>query len=197
MTAWSPTVYAVVQIVSGATPVALNANGVADGVSFTAQGVTPSTLTVGDGQNINNDNNAIGAQTSNPGVGTIIFQGTASTSIVNGTVGAIDSFQNIQGGLGASTIIFNGVVSTATFDVTGNGTVQFNSTANAALTFNTDGSLILGAGTIFNGAVNNLAANTGTVTLNSASTLNGAVGGAVGAVKQVNVVGEILQSMER
>lgn len=177
------------QNVSGAPPVVLDANGVADGADFTGQGVTPSTLTVGNGQNINDNNNAIGVSTDSPGVGTIIFQGTSGISIVNGTVGAINSMGNIQAGLGSSQVIFNGVVSAATFDVTGNGTAQFNNTANAALTFQSDGSLFVGAGAIFNGAVNNLAANTGTLTLNNASILNGAVGSAVGALKQLNVVG--------
>lgn len=186
---WSAPSYAAVQPVSGAAPVALNANGIADGAAFTGQGVTPSTLTVGNGENINNNNNAVGVSTDSPGVGTIIFQGNSATSIVNGTVGAINSMFNIQGGLGSSAIIFNGIVSTATFNVTGNGTVQFNNNANAALTFNTDGTLIIGGGATFNGAVNNLAANTGTLTLNNASILNGAVGSAVGALKRVNVVG--------
>ena len=189
LTSWSASIFAAVQVVNGAPPVALNANGVADGASFTGQAVTPSTLTVGIGQNINNNGNAIGVSTDSPGVGTIIFQGTSGISIVNGSVGAINSMSNIQAGLGASSVTFNGVVSTATFNVTGNGTVQFNNTANAALTFNTDGTLIVGGGATFNGAVNNLAANTGTLILNNASTLNGAVGSAVGALKQVTVVG--------
>lgn len=189
ITTWCPAIFAAVQTVSGAAPIALNANGVADGAAFLGQGVTPSTLTVGNGQNINNNNNASGVSSDSPGVGTIIFQGTTGTSIVNGTVGAINSMGNIQGGLGSSDVTFNGVVSAATFNVTGNGTALFNNTANAALTFNTDGNLIIGGGAIFNGAVNNLAANNGTLTLNSGSTLNGAVGSAVGALKQVNVVG--------
>lgn len=180
--------FAAVQNVSGAVAVPLDANGVADGAAFTAQGVTPSTLTVGNGENINNNSNSNGVTTDSPGVGTIQFLGTTGTSIVNGAVGPINSMGSIQGGLGSSTIIFNGVVSAATFTVTGNGTMRFNNTANGALTFNTDGNLIVGAGATFNGAVNNLAANTGTLTLGSASTLIGAVGSAVGALKQVNVL---------
>lgn len=180
-------IFAAVQTIIGGGTVAINANGIADGVSFLD--ANPTTLTVGNGQNINNNNNAAGVSASSPGVDSILFQGNTNTSIVNGTVGAINTLLDISGGLGSSTILFNGVVTTATFHVTGNGTMQFNSTANGALTFNTDGNLIIGPGVIFNGAVNNLAANSGTLTLNSASTLNGTVGAAVGALKQVNVVG--------
>lgn len=98
ITTYNPTIFAAVQNVSGAAPVAINANGIADGAAFTGQGVTPSTLTVGNGENINNNNNDVGVSTDSPGVGTIIFQGTTGTSIVNGTVGAINSMGNIQGG---------------------------------------------------------------------------------------------------
>lgn len=52
-----------------------------------------------------------------------------------------------------------------------------------------DGTLVIGGGATFNGAVTNLAANTGTLILNNASILNGAVGSSVGALKRVNVVG--------
>lgn len=182
-------IYAAPQAVSGPTEI-LNATGVADGADFQNQAVQETTLTVPDGFNVNVNANADGITTSATNKGNVIFSGN---STVFGNVGQAGGrvMDNISGGANGSTVLFTGIVSAGTgaFNITGNGTMQFNSTANGAIQFNNDGFLVLGTGATFNGAVNNLAANTGTLTLNSASTLNGAVGAAVGPLKRVNVVG--------
>ncbi len=194
MATWSQTIFAQ-QVVTGSVPTTLDTAGVDDGVAFVGQGVVGSTLTVGttgqslNGENINNNNNITGVSSDSPNASTIKFLGNSGTSIVNGTVGAMNALSSIQGGAGSATILFNGVTSTATFTVTGNGTLQFNNNTSGALTFQNDGFLIIGPGVAFNGAINNLAVSTGTLTLNNASVVNGMVGAAVGALKQVNVVG--------
>jgi len=186
--AWSPAVFAQ-QDVNGPGDTTITGVGVADGVEFTAQGVDLSTLLVGDGVDINTNLHPVGISTDLPNGGTVEFQGTTSISTIDGTVGAIGlTLLNINGGLGSSTLIFNDVVRTATFNVTGNGTMQFNADAHGALQFDTDGFLIVGGGTIFTGAVTNLAFNTGTVTLGSASLLTGAGGDPTNTLKQVNVL---------
>jgi uncharacterized protein with beta-barrel porin domain len=181
--------FAAPQAVSGPTA-NLNATGIADGADFQTQVVQETTLTVPDGFSVNTNGNADGITTSDTNKGNVIFSGN---STVFGNVGQAGGrvMDNISGGANGSTVSFNGIVSAGTgaFNITGNGIMQFNSTANGAIQFNNDGFLILGTGATFNGAVNNLAANTGTLTLNSASTLNGAVGAAVGSLKKVNVVG--------
>lgn len=177
------------QVVTGPTDV-LNATGVADGADFQNQAVTETTLTVPTGFNVNNNNNADGISTDATNKGNVVFSGN---STVFGNVGQAGGrvMDNISGGANGSTVTFNGIVSAGTgaFNITGNGIMQFNSIANGAIQYNTDGILILGTGATFNGAVNNLAANTGSLILNSASTLNGAVGAAVGPLKSVTVVG--------
>lgn len=81
----SSTSHTAVQNVSGAGTTAINADGMADGVSFTGQGGAESTLTVADGQNINNNTNATGVITDADLKGNIEFAGD---SLVNGTVGS-------------------------------------------------------------------------------------------------------------
>lgn len=187
-TTLSTPIFAAVQTVSG--PFAtINASGSAEGVSFINQAITETTLTVTPGSDVNTVVNADGISTNAPNKGNVIFSGS---STVFGNVGSAGGnvMDNISGGANGSTVIFNGIVNSGTgaFNITGNGTMQFNNTGNGAIQFDTDGFLVLGSGALFTGALNNLAANTGTLTLNSASTLTGAVGFG-SAFKQVNVVG--------
>ena len=188
MTAWSCIIFAAPQNIAGGGVQPLNTDGVNDGVLFSD--ATPATVTIGDGQNININNNVAGVSATSPSTGSLSFLGTSLTSTVFGTVGVANAnkLADISGGLGTSTIIFLGQVVADTFTLAGNGTMQFDSDATGALTFQADGNLVVGAGTTFTGAVANLLANTGTLTLNSGSHLIGAVG-AGSALKQVNVVG--------
>ena len=193
MTACSPAVFAAVQqIIPLANTVAIDANGTANGVQFT--GVSPGGVLQIPSGDINSTfptNFTSAASTVNPNAGTLNFQDTSGVSTVHGTVGAIGlELFNINGGLGSSTIVFTGgAVLTNTFNVTGNGAMEFQNTTTGALQFNTDGTLILDPGVLFTGAVTNLSANTGTISLNSASTLTGGAGTAVSPVKQINVIG--------
>ncbi|MBA3958020.1 MAG: autotransporter domain-containing protein [Parachlamydiaceae bacterium] len=186
----SPTLFAAVQQVSGPTATLNATDGVPDGVNFQGLQVPETTLTVPNGFNVNTNNNVNGITTDTGNRGNVVFSGN---STVFGGVGQLGArvIDGITGGADGATVTFNGVVSVGTnaFTLSGNGTMQFNNTANGALTFSNDGTLVIGTGATFNGAINNLAANTGTLTLNSASTVNGAVGAAVGPLKTVNVVG--------
>jgi uncharacterized protein with beta-barrel porin domain len=75
----------------------------------------------------------------------------------------------------------------------GTGTVNFNGSVNpgivaASTIIQNDGFVNIGANQLFNSAITTLTANTGTLTLNSGSSVNGAIGGASG-LKQINVAG--------
>lgn len=166
----------------------LTSEGQLNGVLFTAGGVT---LDVGGNpgiQNVNTNNNTAGIVTSDAS-DNITFSITSGTSVVNGTVGVGGggAINVMTGAAGTSTIIFNGPVITSTTNI-GSGTMQFNNSAVASpLTFTADGTLIISGDQIFTGAVDAGAANTGTLTLGSASQLNGGVGGTA-ALNQVNVL---------
>ena len=193
MMAWSAIVFAAPQEIALPGTFPLDADGVADGVIFTTPAAdATSTVTVGDGENVNDgfpgNGFTSGISTTAPLIGSVTFLGTTNASTVKGTVGAINPLLNISGGLGASTIIFNGATSAATINITGNGTMQFDSSSNGAVQFNTDGTLIIGGGATFTGALTNLTSNTGTLTLGSASTLIGAVAVGTSPLKQINVL---------
>lgn len=161
--------------------------GVASGVI--TQG--PGLLSVGT-QDINTANiNAAGITTNAANTASILFAGS---STVNGYVGASGStFLNISAGANATTVTFNGAVFSTTASVSGTGTVNFNqgfvSNSGSTLDFGGDGFINVGAGQTVKAAITNTAgANTGTLTLNANSIINGAAGAASG-LKAINVVG--------
>ena len=161
--------------------------GVVSGVD--TQG--PGTLTVGS-QNINTSNDAGGAITTNAAnTASIVFN---STSIVTGFVGKTGTtFLNVSAGTNGNIVTFNGQVFSTTFSVAGTGTVNFNggfiSNTGSTMDFAGNGFINVGPGQTVKAAITNSAgANTGTLTLNGNSILDGAVGAASG-LKQINVVG--------
>ncbi len=165
--------------------------GVVSGVN--TQG--PGTLTVG-AQNINTSNEAGGGITTDA-ANTANIKFTAS-STVTGDVGAIGStFLNIAAGANAATVTFNGQVYSTTFTLTGTGTVNFNrgfvSNTGSTMDFAGDGFINVGAGQTVKAAITNTAgANTGTLTLNANSILDGAVGAASGLKRIVLTNGDAL-----
>lgn len=182
--AWAPLAMAHEVVV---LPGVVGPVGVVSGV--TTQG--PGTLTVG-AQNINTSNEAGGGITTDAAnTANIVFNGS---STVTGDVGAIGAtFLNIRAGANATTVNFNGQVYSTTFSVAGSGTVNFNrgfvSNTGSTLDFAGDGFVNLAAGQTMKAAITNSAgANTGTLTLNGGSILDGAVGAASG-LKRINLVG--------
>ncbi|MDB5989264.1 MAG: hypothetical protein JWQ10_667, partial [Herbaspirillum sp.] len=145
------------------------------------------TLSVGANQNLNTNNDLGGAITSTAANTAIVAFGGNST--VTGFAGTIGSeLLRIDAGANGSIVNFNGAVFAQTFQVTGNGVVNFNGNVRAAPQFNTDGFINLGAGLTLTGAITTLTASTGTLTLNNGSNVTGAIGGASG-IKLINVVG--------
>jgi outer membrane autotransporter protein len=161
--------------------------GVASGVR--TQG--PGTLTVG-AQDINTGGVAGGAITTNAAnTANIVFGGSSTVTGFVGTSGS--TFLNIAAGANASTLNFNGQVFATTFTLTGTGKVNFNggfvSNTGSTMDFAGDGFINVAAGQTVKAALTNTAgASTGTLTLNSGSIFDGAVGAASG-LKMVNVVG--------
>src|SRR4051812_33561196 len=124
--------------------------------------------------------------------GNIVFN---SGSTVNGAIGVTQPggpfLLNISGGNAGTAVNFQGPVFATTTSVSGTGSLNFNSgTTNITATnFAADGTISLAPNTTVIGALTTTAgANTGTLSLGSASNLNGAVGGAIG-LKSINVVG--------
>ncbi len=151
----------------------------------------PGTLTVG-AQNINTANDPGGGiTTSAANTAGIVFNGTSTVTGFVGQTGA--TFLNIAAGTNDNTVTFNGPVFSTTFSVLGTGTVNFNggftSSTGSTMDFAGDGFISVGAGQTVLAAITNTAgARTGTLTLNSNSIVDGAVGAASG-LKQINVVG--------
>lgn len=166
-----------------ALPGVVGAQGVLNGVDTAGAG----TLTVGNNQNINTNNDLGGAVTSTAAdTGSILFLGNSTVTGFTGTIGS--EFLNISAGAAGTAVNFNGAVFSQTFAVSGTGTVNFNGDVRTAPVFTGDGFINLGGGRILTGAITTNTANTGTLTLNSGSSVIGAIGGASG-LKQINVVG--------
>ncbi len=168
-------------------PGVVTATGVLSGVD--TQG--PGLLTVG-AQNINTANDAGGGITTNAAnTASILFNNTSTITGFVGTTGS--TFLNIVAGANGNTVTFTGPVFSTTFSLSGTGTVNFNggftSNTGSTMDFAGDGFITVGPGTTVLAAITNSAgANTGTLTLNANSILDGAVGAASG-LKQINVVG--------
>ncbi|WP_082709053.1 autotransporter outer membrane beta-barrel domain-containing protein [Thiobacillus denitrificans] len=166
-----------------ALPGVVGAEGELNGVDTAGSG----TLTVGNNQNINTNNDLGGALTSSAAdTGSVVFLGNSTVTGFTGTVGS--EFLNISAGAVGSTVNFNGAVYSQTFGVSGTGIVNFNGDVITAPVFVGDGFINLGAGKTLIGAITTNTANTGTLTLNDGSSVTGAIGGASG-LKQINVSG--------
>ncbi|WP_172150235.1 autotransporter family protein [Pseudomonas tumuqii] len=166
-----------------ALPGVVGAEGELNGVDTTGG----ATLTINDGQNVNTNNDLGGAfTTASNNTGNLLFLGDSIVTGSTGQPGVL--FLNISAGATGSTVDFNGDVFATTTQISGEGTVNFNGDVISAPVFVGDGFLNLGAGQLLTGAVTTNTANTGTLTLNSGSNINGAIGGANG-LKQINVSG--------
>jgi uncharacterized protein with beta-barrel porin domain len=178
--AWAPLASARDSV---ALPGVVTPEGVRNGVDTTGVG----TLTIGNNQNINTNNDLAGAfRTSANDQGALLFIGN---STVVGSTGAIGTeFDSISAGAVGSTVNFNGKVFSRIINVSGTGTVNLNGDVIAAPNFAGDGFINLGANRMLTGAIITATANTGTLTLNGGSSITGAVGGASG-LKRINVVG--------
>lgn len=182
----------------GITP--LSATGSLGGVDMSASGIT-GTLGVGvpggpalDIFTLNNPviAGSTAVSTAASSQGNIVFN---SGSTVFGAIGVTQPggpfLLNINGGNTGTAVNFQGPVYATTLNVTGAGSVNFNSgnTNIVATNFAGDGVISLAPNTTVIGALTTtVGANTGTLSLGSASILNGAVGGAVG-LRSINVVG--------
>lgn len=184
MVAWLPLTVAREVVV---LPGVVGTVGVTSGVD--TQG--PGTLLVGN-QDINTGNDPGGAITTDAAnTASIQFNNSSTVTGFVGTTGS--TFLNISAGTNANTVTFNGPVYSTTFSVAGTGTVNFNggftSNTGSTMDFAGDGFINVGAGQTVKAAVTNTAgADTGTLTLNNNSILDGAVGAASG-LKQITVVG--------
>jgi len=179
------------QVVNSSAPLS-DGVGVPQGATLTGA----VTLTVGN-QNVftnNSNNGSVVAPTL-----AAIFNNTASSGFVTfngnsnvfGTVGQAGVvFNNISGGANGDTVNFLGDVYSTTLNVTGTGSVHFNSgsTNITATNFSGDGTIGLAPNTTVIGALTTNTADTGTLALGGGSVLDGAVGGANG-LKAISVVG--------
>lgn len=166
-----------------ALPGVVGAEGELNGVDTTGG----ATLTINDGQNVNTNNDLGGAfTTDSDNTGNLLFLGDSIVTGSTGQPGVL--FLNISAGATGSTVDFNGDVFATTTQISGEGTVNFNGDVISAPVFVGDGFLNLGAGQLLTGAITTNTANTGTLTLNSGSHIDGAIGGASG-LKQINVSG--------
>ena len=181
---WAPTASAREVVVLNGV---VGPTGVLTGVD--TQG--PGTLTVG-AQDINTSNDAGGGITSDAAnTANVLFN---NSSVVTGFVGTTGTtFLNVTAGAVGSIVTFSGPVFATTFTLAGTGTVNFNggftSNTGSTMDFAGDGFINVGAGqTVLAAITNSAGAQTGTLTLNANSILDGAVGAASG-LKQVTVAG--------
>jgi uncharacterized protein with beta-barrel porin domain len=202
LTVWSPLSFAQ-QVINGAAPTALSPIGVTSGVAMTGQG-GGGTLNVGSVGGPELDiftNNSSNGSVSNPALQAVSTDSSShsnivfnSSSTVFGAIGVTQPggpfFLNISGGNTGTTIKFLGNVFSTTLNVTGTGSVNFNSgsTNITATNFAGDGTISLAPNTTVIGALTTNTADTGTLSLGGGSVLNGAVGGANG-LRAINVVG--------
>lgn len=162
--------------------------GQATGIDTTGAGL----LTINPNINVNTLNDVGGGITNNNNnTASILFPGSSTITGFTGT--NLIRFLDITAGANATTVNFNGNVFTTQFHLNGTGTVNFNGSVNPGIVaantiFAGDGFINLGANQLLNSAIITNTANTGTLTLNSGSSVIGAIGGANG-LKQINVVG--------
>jgi uncharacterized protein with beta-barrel porin domain len=196
----APAGFAQRQTAVGPGTIPLSPTGVLNGVDMSGSATT-GTLSVGvvggppmDIFTLNNPP-AAGLQavsTAASSQGNIVFN---SSSTVFGAIGITQPggpfLLNLFGGNTGTTVNFQGPVFATMLNVTGTGAVNFNSgTTNILATnFASDGTIRLSPNTTVIGALTTTAgAQTGTLVLSGGSTLNGAVGGAIG-IRSINVAG--------
>ena len=195
-----PASFAQRQTAVGPGIIPLDATGILHGVDMSASGIT-GTLSVGvpggpatDIFTLNNPPVAgqVAVSTAASSQGNIVFN---SGSTVFGAIGVTQPggpfLLAITGGNTGTAVNFQGPVYATTLDVTGRGSVNFNSGSIniTATNFAADGTISLAPNTTVIGALTTTAgANTGTLALGGGSVLNGAAGGAIG-LKAINVVG--------
>lgn len=185
---WSPISSAAPQAIDLTSPGFVGPSGELDGVITSGD----SFLTITDGQNINTNGIEVYAfRTSTGGIiingqGELRFSGDSTVTGDTGQTG--NYFRQITAGAAGKAVTFNGDVYATTTQVSETGIINFNGDVISAVQFNSDGFLNLGAGKSLTGAITTLAANTGTLTLNNGSSVNGAIGGANG-LKQIIVSG--------
>ena len=198
--AWCPASFAQRQTAVGPGIIPLNATGVLGGVDMSGSATT-GTLTVGvpggpamDIFTLNNPPVAgfVAVSTAASSQGNIVFN---SSSTVYGAIGVTQPggpfLLNITGGNAGTAVNFLGPVFATTLNVSGTGTVNFNSgsTNITATNFAADGTISLAPNTTVIGALTTTAGSqTGTLALGGGSVLDGAVGGAIG-LRSINVVG--------
>ena len=167
----------------------LDATGSLSGVAMSASGTT-GTLGVGvlggPAADIFTLNNPVipgftAISTAASSQGNVVFN---SSSTVYGAIGVTQPggpfLLNITGGNAGTAVNFQGPVFATTLDVTGTGSVNFNSgnTNILATNFAADGLITLAPNTTLIGAMTTTAgANTGTLSMGGGSLLDGAVGG--------------------
>jgi outer membrane autotransporter protein len=198
----SATGFAQQQTAVGPGIIPLNATGGLNGVAMSGSGTT-GTLSVGvvggPEFDIFTSNTALATvppavSTAASSQGNIVFN---SSSTVFGNIGVTQPggpfLLNISGGNAGTTVNFLGSVFATTLNVTGTGTVNFNSgsTNITATNFAADGTISLAPNTTLIGALTTNTDNTGTLSLGGGSALTGAVGGpaASAGLKAINVVG--------
>jgi len=198
--ALSPGAFAQRQTAVGPGPIPLDTTGTLGGVDMSASATT-GTLIVGvpggPATDIFTLNNPVipgftAVSTAASSQGNIVFN---SGSTVFGAIGVTQPggpfLLNISGGNAGTAVNFMGPVYATTLDVTGTGSVNFNSgnTNIVATNFAANGLISLAANTTLIGALTTTAgANTGTLSMAGGSVLDGAVGGAVG-LRSINVTG--------
>jgi uncharacterized protein with beta-barrel porin domain len=201
--AWSPASWAQRQSAAGPGVIPLSPTGVANGVDMSASGTT-GTLSVGvlggPEMDIFTTNTSLASpflavSTAASSQGNITFN---SSSTVYGTIGITPPggpfLLDVNGGANGSVVNFQGPVYATTLNVTGTGSMNFNSGSTNqfpnGLIFGGDGTISLAPNTTVVGAITTTAGtNTGTLSLGGGSILNGAVGAGSASLKAINVVG--------
>lgn len=139
-----------------ALPGVVGAEGVLNGVDTAGN----ATLTIGNNQNINTNNDLGGAfTTANNLQGSLLFLGNSTVSGSTAAIGA--RYLNISAGVAGTSVNFNGPVFASTVNISGTGNVNFNGDVTAAPVFANDGFITLGANRILTGAITTNTANTG------------------------------------
>lgn len=191
---WSPTSFAQQQVISGPTPTQLSPVGVTNGVSMVNQGGGGTLLvgTVGGPEtDIYTNNNpvapgsvAVLVNVSGASLTNVTFN---SSSTVYGAIStSLITIGDLSAGANGTTVNFLGPINVTSTFVTGTGTLNFNNAGGATiqngtpggLIFQGNGTVVLAANTYLNaaGGITTTAANTGNLTLNAGSIVEGAVG---------------------
>jgi uncharacterized protein with beta-barrel porin domain len=201
MLVWSAPAFAQTQSAVGPGQIPISATGQLNGVTMTGS-LGTGALVVGTVGGPQTDIFTSNSNPTNPLLPAITTDASSSANIVfnsgstvYGAIGVTQPggpfFLNVTGGNTGTTLNFQGAVFATTLNVTGTGTVNFNSGATniAATNFAADGTINLAPNSILIGALTTTAgSDTGTLSMANGSVLNGGVGGAVG-LKAIDVTG--------